>query len=121
MPDQPKIHEAYAMLKKQGIAFPSTSPSDFINVPVGDGVDLRFSFLTPKFLDVPAESFADRKSPLEHDERKSKVLFVFVLRCSLLQLLAKLLQSKDPNDLIRANKLIKRMVVEVFRILECDL
>lgn len=31
----------------------------------------------------------------------------------LLQLLAKLLQSKDPNDLRKANKLIQKMVKQV--------
>ncbi len=65
-----------------------------------------------QFLDVPAESFADRKSPLEQDEKKSKVQ-ALIADGLLLQMLAKLLQSKDPNDLIKANKLIKKMVVEV--------
>jgi ADP-ribosylation factor-binding protein GGA len=85
IPDMGKIREAYQMLKKQGAQFPveHTPP---LPVPAGLG-----------FLDVSAESLADRKSPLEEDQRKAK-------------LLAKLLQSKDPNDLIKANRLIKRMV-----------
>ncbi len=62
------------MLKKQGLAFPPSLSSEYINVPVGEGVRrLGSTGLTEQFLDIPAESFAERKSPLEQDEKKSKV------------------------------------------------
>eukprot|EP00730_Choanoeca_flexa_P002931 TRINITY_DN11233_c0_g2_i1.p1 TRINITY_DN11233_c0_g2~~TRINITY_DN11233_c0_g2_i1.p1 ORF type:complete len:636 (+),score=158.77 TRINITY_DN11233_c0_g2_i1:2102-4009(+) len=86
IPDEPKTKEVYNMLKKQGMRFPEEVP-DMVgnNLPLGQG-----------FLGV-AESASERESPLEQDERQSK-------------LLAKLLKSKDPNDLRKANKLIQKMV-----------
>ena len=38
LPDQPKIHEAYTMLKQQGITFPPHNTLEYINVPVGEAV-----------------------------------------------------------------------------------
>ena len=54
-----------------------------------------FSSKTMRFIGIPD---AKKKKKLNH---------IFT------QLLEKLLQSKDPNDLIKANKLIKRLVVDV--------
>eukprot|EP00045_Choanoeca_perplexa_P007731 m.71135 g.71135 ORF g.71135 m.71135 type:complete len:629 (+) comp14190_c0_seq1:40-1926(+) len=86
LPDEPKVKEVYNMLKKQGMRFPEELP-DVVgtNVPIGKG-----------FLGV-TDTASERESPLEQDERQSK-------------LLAKLLKSKDPNDLRKANKLIQKMV-----------
>jgi hypothetical protein len=40
LPGQPKIHEAYQMLKSQGIVFPTVVPTDYLNVPCGEGVSV---------------------------------------------------------------------------------
>ena len=38
LPDQPKIHDAYAMLKKQGVNFPHYDVPHLAKVPAGQGV-----------------------------------------------------------------------------------
>ena len=48
------------------------------------------------YLDVNADRMTSRASPLEENKKQAA-------------LLAKLLKSKDPNDLMKANRLIKRM------------
>lgn len=84
--DQPKVRDAYRMLLKQGVEFPEHVPRPELMVPNGDG-----------YLDVNASHMTKRVSPLEEDKKKAA-------------LLERLLKSKDPNDLMKANRLIKKMV-----------
>lgn len=84
--DQSKVREAYQMLVRQGVEFPDDVEMPVLELPNGDG-----------YLDISAKSMVKRHSPLEEDAKKAK-------------LLEKLLKSKDPNDLMKANKLIKKMV-----------
>jgi len=84
--EQSKVREAYQMLLRQGVEFPDDVAQPELNVPVGAA-----------YLDISAKSMVKRYSPLEEDKKKAK-------------LLEKLLKSKDPNDLMKANKLIKKMV-----------
>jgi ADP-ribosylation factor-binding protein GGA len=81
-----KVREAYQMLVRQGVEFPDDVQMPELQVPCGEG-----------YLDISARSMIKRHSPLEEDKKKAK-------------LLEKLLKSKDPNDLMKANKLIKKMV-----------
>ena len=74
------------MLVRQGVEFPDDVVKPDLKVPVGTC-----------YLDISAASMTKRYSPLEEDKKKAK-------------LLEKLLKSKDPNDLMKANKLIKKMV-----------
>eukprot|EP00042_Codosiga_hollandica_P018406 m.54015 g.54015 ORF g.54015 m.54015 type:complete len:665 (+) comp48684_c0_seq2:98-2092(+) len=83
IPDQAKITEAYHMLVRQGVVFPQQHYPTMDRIPAGEG-----------FMDVPLLS--PRVSPLEQDTKKA-------------ELLARLLKSKDPKDLIKANRLIKRL------------
>ncbi|EDQ85495.1 uncharacterized protein MONBRDRAFT_34260 [Monosiga brevicollis MX1] len=85
LPNEPKVKEVYNMLKRQGMAFADSESSPNEHVAVGEG-----------YLGV-SQTASERPSPLEHDERQSKML-------------QRLLQSKDPNDLRKANKLIQKMV-----------
>ena len=50
-----------------------------------------------RYMEVNAAAMTRRVSPLEEDKKKAA-------------LLEKLLKSKDPSDLMKANKLIKKMV-----------
>lgn len=85
--DHSKVREAYKMLVKQGLKFPTNFEiKPALEVPCGPG-----------YLDVAAERMLQRTSSIENDKKKA-------------DLLEKLLKSKDPNDLIKANKLIKKMV-----------
>jgi len=84
--EQSKVREAYQMLVRQGVEFPDDVEMPQLDVPCGEG-----------YLDISAKSMVKRHSPLEEDAKKAK-------------LLEKLLKSKDPNDLMKANKLIKKMV-----------
>ena len=84
--EQSKAREAYQMLVRQGVEFPDDVEMPQLDVPCGEG-----------YLDISAKSMVKRHSPLEEDAKKAK-------------LLEKLLKSKDPNDLMKANKLIKKMV-----------
>eukprot|EP00035_Acanthoeca_spectabilis_P021563 m.438922 g.438922 ORF g.438922 m.438922 type:complete len:581 (+) comp18305_c0_seq1:65-1807(+) len=84
--DQPKVREAYQMLLKQGVTFPDGLVKPELNVPCGDG-----------YMEVNAAAMTRRVSPLEEDKKKAAML-------------EKLLKSKDPNDLMKANRLIKKMV-----------
>jgi len=84
--EQSKVREAYQMLVRQGVEFPDDVEMPALDVPCGEG-----------YLDISAKSMVKRHSPLEEDAKKAK-------------LLEKLLKSKDPNDLMKANKLIKKMV-----------
>lgn len=77
-PKEPKIKEAYDMLKKQGV--------------INNG-ELETS------VDESKHSTPSRSHPLFQDEEK-------------VRLLQKLLQSKNPDDLQAANRLIKTMVKE---------
>lgn len=87
LPSQAKINEVYSMLKQQNISFP----------PVDEETKRIARENAPK----QPQRFSDRPSPLEEeDAAKAK-------------LLEKLLKSTDPNDLMKANKLIKRMVKKV--------
>ncbi|XP_060578282.1 ADP-ribosylation factor-binding protein GGA1-like isoform X5 [Ruditapes philippinarum] len=79
LPHEPKVGEAYQMLKQQGIV-----KEDPVYMDKETGT-------IPK--PVPEE---DRRAPFE-DEEKAKTL-------------AKLLKSKNPEDLQAANRLIKNMV-----------
>eukprot|EP00039_Didymoeca_costata_P033697 m.43705 g.43705 ORF g.43705 m.43705 type:complete len:554 (+) comp9998_c0_seq2:180-1841(+) len=82
--EQSKVREAYQMLVRQGVQFPE------IQLPK---LDIEHG---EAYLDVNPNSMTKRVSPLEEDAKKAK-------------LLEKLLKSKDPNDLMKANKLIKKM------------
>lgn len=87
LPDLVKIHEACHMMREQaGIEFPYLEPASISHIKAGDG-----------FMDV--SPLHPRESPLEADKKKA-------------DLLAKLLKSKDPKDLMKANKLIKKMADE---------
>ncbi|XP_052766224.1 ADP-ribosylation factor-binding protein GGA1-like isoform X3 [Mya arenaria] len=79
LPHEPKIAEAYVMLKQQGIVKEDPKHMD------------EASLSLPK--PPPAE---ERRAPFEDDEKA--------------KLLAKLLKSKNPDDLQAANRLIKNMV-----------
>ncbi|XP_052234636.1 ADP-ribosylation factor-binding protein GGA1-like isoform X2 [Dreissena polymorpha] len=79
LPHEPKIAEAYVMLKQQGVVKEDPKYMD------------EASLHLPR---PPPEE--ERRAPFEDDE-KSK-------------LLAKLLKSKNPDDLQAANRLIKNMV-----------
>lgn len=74
------------MLLKQGVTFPDGLVKPELNVPCGDG-----------YMEVNAAAMTRRVSPLEEDKKKAAML-------------EKLLKSKDPNDLMKANRLIKKMV-----------
>lgn len=80
-----KVREAYQMLVKQGVVFPANVTRPELQVPCGPG-----------YLDVNANRMTTRESPLEENKKQAA-------------LLAKLLKSKDPNDLMKANRLIKKM------------
>ncbi|XP_063714996.1 ADP-ribosylation factor-binding protein GGA1-like isoform X2 [Symsagittifera roscoffensis] len=79
---EPKIKEAYEMLKQQGLI---TSDPTY--------VDHQYEFSSPK------ETKEKVKNPIFEDDEKNK-------------LLTKLLQSKNKDDLEAANRLIKTMVKE---------
>ncbi|XP_064423613.1 ADP-ribosylation factor-binding protein GGA3 isoform X2 [Latimeria chalumnae] len=79
LPEEPKIKDAYQMLKRQGIVLADPLIS----------IDRTL---------IPSPPHRP-KNPVFEDEEKSK-------------LLAKLLSSKNPDDLQEANKLIKSMVKE---------
>mmetsp|Transcript_23160 Transcript_23160/g.60547 ORF Transcript_23160/g.60547 Transcript_23160/m.60547 type:complete len:576 (-) Transcript_23160:1018-2745(-) len=84
--DQPKVRDAYQMLMKQGVTFPEGLEKPELKVKCGDG-----------YMEVNAAAMTRRVSPLEEDKKKAVML-------------EKLLKSKDPSDLMKANKLIKKMV-----------
>lgn len=75
LPQKPKIKEAYAMIKKQGLV--KEDPTDVEELKIN---------VTPR-----------QKDPIFEDEEKAKQL-------------ARLLKSRNPQDLEMANKLIKNMV-----------
>ena len=80
-----KVREAYQMLEKQGVKFPQGVSRPELQVPCGVA-----------YMDVNADRMTSRASPLEENKKQAA-------------LLAKLLKSKDPNDLMKANRLIKKM------------
>eukprot|EP01135_Chromosphaera_perkinsii_P005238 Nk52_evm7s327 gene=Nk52_evmTU7s327 len=83
LPDQPKIKEAYDMLKRQGQDFPLTATDGAPAVNAGS------NFLKKE---------VKRMNSMEKDEKQAA--------------LASLLQSKHPADIAAANKLIKDLVLE---------
>lgn len=84
LPDHPKVRDVYNMLKRQGLQFPQLDEV-CARIPAG-----------PAFLDIK-ETASTRPSPLEESNEK------YARRLEVL------LKSKDPKDLAKANRLIKKM------------
>eukprot|EP00055_Hartaetosiga_balthica_P012755 m.62923 g.62923 ORF g.62923 m.62923 type:complete len:629 (+) comp8047_c4_seq2:103-1989(+) len=94
--DEPKVNEVYMMLRKQGIVFPEADSSARSHQPPFHHTS---SSSSSRSYNNTLSSPGPRDSPLERDKKKAKIL-------------EKLLKSTDPNDLMKANKLIKKMVEE---------
>ena len=62
LPDQPKIHDAYAMLKKQGVSFPHYDVPHLAKVPAGQGVSC-IRFLYCMFLTLSVDGCAPSAAP----------------------------------------------------------
>eukprot|EP00049_Salpingoeca_infusionum_P019247 m.361040 g.361040 ORF g.361040 m.361040 type:complete len:615 (-) comp19290_c0_seq1:283-2127(-) len=89
LPQERKIKEVVTMLRKQ-LTFPEEAEAYGRTPPLSGGSAAADS--------AEFEPLSERASPLEEqDKEKAK-------------LLERLLKSSDPNDLIRANKLIKKLV-----------
>ncbi len=95
---QPKIKEAYQMLKNQGIVTNDPTYVEkvsffFSNFDQSAQVMDKYNYEKKMIIEVPPRI----KNPVFEDEEKSKQL-------------ARLLKSKNPQDLELANRLIKNMV-----------
>lgn len=61
LPDQPKIKEAYQMLRTQGVQFTGEARTDVVEVPAGEGVSCSRSSPLCLSLSLSASIYLPRK------------------------------------------------------------